>query len=110
MFTFHLIQPTDHWHDVVAGSILGLAVAYFAYRQYFPSLASPMSHKPYPPRVRREDGELPTVNPATDRTLSYTDDMEEDGMELVGGSVRKPDPVFMEREGESRVNRDEARV
>ena len=69
-----------------------------------------MSHKPYPPRVRREDGELPTVNPATDRTLSYTDDTEEDGMELVGGSVRKPDPVFMEREGEFRVNRDEARI
>ncbi|KAG1756553.1 PAP2-domain-containing protein [Suillus paluster] len=96
-----------HWHDVVAGAILGLAVAYFAYRQYFPSLASPMSHKPHPPRVRREE-ELPTVNPATDRGQSYTDGIDEE-VELVG-DVRKPDPAFAERRGEYGVNGGEARI
>ncbi|KAH8107123.1 PAP2-domain-containing protein [Cristinia sonorae] len=39
-----------HWQDVTAGSILGLVMSYFAYRQYYPSLASPYSHRPYFPR------------------------------------------------------------
>ncbi|TRM61846.1 phosphatidic acid phosphatase type 2/haloperoxidase [Schizophyllum amplum] len=43
-----------HWHDVLVGSILGTVMAFFAYRQYYPSLADPLSHRPYSPRVRRE--------------------------------------------------------
>lgn len=98
-----------HWEDVVAGSILGLVVSYFAYRQYFPSLSSPTSHKPHPPRVRREE-ELPTVNPATDHhNLSYTDGMEGEEVELVGG-VRKPDPAFTGRQGEYGVDDDAPRL
>lgn len=93
-----------HWQDVVAGSILGLVVSYFAYRQYFPSLSSPMSHKPHPPRVRREE-ELPTVNPATDHhSLSYTDGVEGEEVELVDNGVRKPDPALTGRQGEYRVD------
>lgn len=68
-----------------------------------------MSHKPYSPRVRREE-ELPTTNPATDHSQSYTDGMDGDDVELVSGSVHKPDPVLTEREGEFRVKSDEARV
>lgn len=32
--------------------ILGTLFAYFAYRQYYPSLESLDSHKPYPPRIK----------------------------------------------------------
>lgn len=46
----------DHWQDVVAGSLLGIVSAYFAYRQYFHSLASGVSHFPYPPRTQRNEG------------------------------------------------------
>jgi hypothetical protein len=38
--------------------------------------------------------------------MSYSDGED---VELVGGSVRKPDPIVMER-GEYMVNRDEAHV
>jgi hypothetical protein len=47
----HVSSSTDHWQDVVAGSLLGFAIANFAYRQYFPSLASKCSDLPYPPRT-----------------------------------------------------------
>jgi len=39
-----------HWQDVLVGSILGTVVSYFTYRQYYPSLASEVSHRPYSPR------------------------------------------------------------
>ena len=45
----------DHATDVIAGSLLGLVTAYFSYRQYYPSLASPYSHRPYSPRIPRDD-------------------------------------------------------
>jgi len=41
-----------HWQDVTVGSILGLVMTYFSYRQYYPSLASPYSHRPYFPRTK----------------------------------------------------------
>ncbi|KIY51002.1 acid phosphatase/Vanadium-dependent haloperoxidase, partial [Fistulina hepatica ATCC 64428] len=44
-----------HWHDVLVGAILGTVMAYFSYRQYYPSLASELSHRPHPPRIRRDD-------------------------------------------------------
>jgi diacylglycerol diphosphate phosphatase/phosphatidate phosphatase len=40
---------------VLAGSILGTVISYFAYRQYYPSLASEISHRPYAPRIPREE-------------------------------------------------------
>ena len=42
-----------HWADVTAGSFLGLGLAFFAYRQYYPPLSNPMSHRPYKPRTLR---------------------------------------------------------
>ncbi|XP_067012702.2 phospholipid phosphatase 5 [Anabrus simplex] len=36
-----------HWQDVLCGSLLGLAISYLCYRQYFPSLSSPHSHRSY---------------------------------------------------------------
>lgn len=39
-----------HWQDVIVGEILGGLAAYFSYRQYYPSLEHPLSHRPYSPR------------------------------------------------------------
>lgn len=36
-----------HWQDVVCGSLLGLSISYLCYRQYYPSLTSIHSHRPY---------------------------------------------------------------
>jgi hypothetical protein len=45
----------DHWQDVLVGSIVGLVFSYFAYRQYYPTLESAYSHKPYSPRIPRDE-------------------------------------------------------
>ncbi|KDQ07946.1 hypothetical protein BOTBODRAFT_38383 [Botryobasidium botryosum FD-172 SS1] len=42
-----------HWQDVLVGSLLGITVAFFAYRQYYPALSSPHSHHPFSPRIQR---------------------------------------------------------
>ncbi|KAK7693401.1 hypothetical protein QCA50_002969 [Cerrena zonata] len=52
-----------HWQDVTVGSILGITIAFFAYRQYYPSLAATESHKPYSPRIRAENAILPLHEP-----------------------------------------------
>ncbi|CAE6424835.1 unnamed protein product [Rhizoctonia solani] len=54
-----------HWQDVLVGSTVGLIFAYFAYRQYYPSLESPLSHKPYSPRIPREDPYRESTLPLT---------------------------------------------
>ncbi|RKP38667.1 phosphatidic acid phosphatase type 2/haloperoxidase, partial [Dimargaris cristalligena] len=46
-----------HWQDVTIGSIIGILCAYFAYRQYYPRLASLTSHRPYSPRIPADDDE-----------------------------------------------------
>lgn len=48
---------TDHWQDVFIGSVLGLAMSYFAYRQYYPPLGSSRSHHPFSPRIARSSDE-----------------------------------------------------
>ncbi|KAL4067850.1 phosphatidic acid phosphatase type 2/haloperoxidase [Scleroderma yunnanense] len=81
-----------HFQDVVAGSLLGIFIAYFAYRQYYPSLASPTSHLPYSPRVPRDEPEvLPTV--ASHGGSRYPRESEEDeNVELINSAVHKSDP------------------
>ncbi|KAJ3533863.1 hypothetical protein NM688_g7221 [Phlebia brevispora] len=63
-------NPVDHWQDVVAGSLLGLCLAYFSYRQYYPSLASEVSHRPYSPRIKREGPILP-VHRSVDTSIDH---------------------------------------
>lgn len=60
----HIIQTRpDHWQDVLVGAALGSILAYFSYRQYYPSLVSENSERPYSPRIRHEETELlPTHN------------------------------------------------
>ncbi|KAI0064654.1 PAP2-domain-containing protein [Artomyces pyxidatus] len=57
-----------HWQDVTAGSLLGFTIAYFAYRQYYPSLSSEVSHTPYPPRTQRSEPVLPVHRAAASRS------------------------------------------
>ncbi|KIK96305.1 hypothetical protein PAXRUDRAFT_826103 [Paxillus rubicundulus Ve08.2h10] len=39
-----------HWQDVITGSVLGLVISYFSYRQYYPDLASKTADVPYATR------------------------------------------------------------
>lgn len=60
---FNFFFWADHWHDVLLGSAVGTLFAYFSYRQYYPTLESPLSHCPHSPRIRREEDQvLPTHN------------------------------------------------
>ena len=40
----------DVW-DVTCGSLLGISMAYFSYRRYYPSLRSTVCDEPYPSRA-----------------------------------------------------------
>lgn len=40
----------DHPVDVLVGSVVGLVISHYAYRQYFPSLTHPLCHRPYVPQ------------------------------------------------------------
>lgn len=46
-----------HWQDVTVGSILGLAIAYVAYRAYYPHLSHEMSHLALAPRFEDPNGD-----------------------------------------------------
>lgn len=43
-----------HATDVIAGALLGLTIAYWSYKLYYPPLSHPQSHKPYSPRIPAE--------------------------------------------------------
>lgn len=104
-----------HWHDVLVGSLLGTVLAYFSYRQYYPSLASELSHRPYSPRIPREPEEgLPlhhrydssvdqsgvqTSGPAL--TRRYNDDVALEEAYELDGTVQRHTPPLEEvwREG-----------
>lgn len=38
-------------YDVTCGSIIGMSIAYFSYRRYYPRLHSTRCHEPYPSRA-----------------------------------------------------------
>ena len=74
----------DHWEDVLTGSALGLGVAYFSYRQYYPHLASKTAHIPF--KTRFEEMEYNLDN----GTAIFSDgDADNEEVGLIGGS-RKP--------------------
>ncbi|CAE6448649.1 unnamed protein product [Rhizoctonia solani] len=45
------VDNRHHWEDVTVGAIVGMNLAYFAYRQYYPSLADKLSHEAYRARL-----------------------------------------------------------
>ncbi|KAG0254663.1 hypothetical protein BG011_005607 [Mortierella polycephala] len=57
--TSRVCDYRHHWHDVTVGSIIGIVFAIFSYRQYYPSLATTKSGRPFAPRVLEEI--LPTA-------------------------------------------------
>lgn len=92
-----------HWHDVLAGSFLGIVTACFAYRQYFRSLASKTSHLPYAPRTQRLEGthDHPAPGLPFYHTLQRPTDTEGDGgasdVELFGDTARREENGQVER-------------
>ena len=86
----------DHWQDVLAGSLLGILMANFTYRQYFRSLASKISHLPYEPRTQRAEGlhePLPSL-PRYHTLHRPTDREDADGeVELINGAGRNGRPT-----------------
>ena len=67
------------------GSIVGLIFSYFSYHQYYPRLASPTSHRPFSPRILRDDG----INVGRVRREEHHPDLMEGGytdVELQNGS------------------------
>ncbi|KAJ7470621.1 PAP2-domain-containing protein [Mycena latifolia] len=82
-----------HWQDVLVGSVLGTVVSYFSYRQYYPSLASEVSHRPYSPRITRDD--IPTHHRRTSSRQAYGDHATADDVVSSGpleGTVLRDGP------------------
>ncbi len=40
-------------YDVISGSLLGILIAYFSYKRYYPSLKSSRCEQPYPSRAEQ---------------------------------------------------------
>ncbi|KAI8880613.1 acid phosphatase/Vanadium-dependent haloperoxidase [Backusella circina FSU 941] len=55
-----------HWQDVFIGGIIGVVFSYFAYRQYYPSLAAVKSQKPHSPRIKKIEDIFPSDNRVPD--------------------------------------------
>ncbi|KAF8740515.1 Acid phosphatase-like protein, partial [Rhizoctonia solani] len=71
-----------HWQDVLVGSAVGLLFSYFAYRQYYPTLESPFSHKPYSPRIPKDDA-------YRDAALPFTRSDDDHSSSGHGGAYRR---------------------
>lgn len=83
---------------MTVGSILGLTVAYFAYRQYYPDLADEFSHRPFSPRIKDEGSNftLPVIH---DQSKNQRYDPtggppNHDSFEL-DGTVQRPGPQHL---------------
>ena len=82
---------------MTVGSILGLTVAYFAYRQYYPGLADQRAHHPYSPRIRDENPKplLPVHNSSQNQSYEPVDvGRGYDSFELEG-TVQRPGPQHL---------------
>jgi diacylglycerol diphosphate phosphatase/phosphatidate phosphatase len=98
----------DHWQDVLAGSILGLVMANFAYRQYFRSLAAKECHLPYDPRTQRPEGahDHPALGLPHYQTLQRptSGEVEDGEVELIDGTVRRGESEQLEQSWERGPN------
>ncbi|CAE6425977.1 unnamed protein product [Rhizoctonia solani] len=105
-----------HWQDVFIGSIVGLVLSYFSYRQYYPSLASPFSHRPYSPRIPRYEQDqagIPSLEATSQVPLAQSGvEPAGESIELAGtvkrGGQDLSDMYQKEREGVRTQNQQEA--
>lgn len=88
-----LTRVTDYRHhatDIIAGSLLGLGLAYFSYRLYYPPLHHTMAHKAYSPRIppdeESKDGPEQVYGDEED-IVGYNGEDCEEGPE---GTLRRP--------------------
>ena len=70
-------------YDVTTGSVLGMLLAYFSYRRYYPKLNSPHCDTPFPSRAewasKHTFGKLKDVEARIGRAEDFdVDDMEEE--------------------------------
>lgn len=83
------VEKTDHVrhdvYDVTCGSIIGMSIAYFSYRRYYPRLHSSKCDEPYPSRATsfnegfgklKNDEETAAIRPARAFDSSDNDDDE----------------------------------
>lgn len=70
-------------YDVTIGSILGMAIAYFSYRRYYPSLRNNNCEKPYPSRAEYSSasGKLKDEEARVGMTREYSAEDMDDGTE-----------------------------
>ncbi|KAJ1310298.1 hypothetical protein OPQ81_007038 [Rhizoctonia solani] len=106
-----------HWQDVLVGSIVGLVLSYFSYRQYYPSLASPFSHRPYSPRIplyEQDQAGIPSPEDVQAIPLQSESTPAGESIELTGtvkrGGQDLSDMYKKEREGERIQNQQEATI
>ncbi|KAI9591996.1 phosphatidic acid phosphatase type 2/haloperoxidase [Syncephalis fuscata] len=87
-----------HWQDVLVGGIVGFGMAYFAYRQYYPSLASHNCHRPFSPRIpakrldelkHKEDN---VAEPSTRPIDESNSEVPECGRSIEEGIIAEPAP------------------
>ena len=72
-------------YDVCAGSLLGLLLANFSYRRYFPSLKASRCDEPYPSRsdmaIRNGSGRLKDVESRGQRLRDLDGDLGQDELD-----------------------------
>lgn len=66
-------------YDVTVGSILGISIAYFSYRRYFPRLRSSRCHEPFASRAASHDGFAKVKN--DEEALRNVQDFELDDLD-----------------------------
>ncbi|KAJ1305738.1 hypothetical protein OPQ81_010470 [Rhizoctonia solani] len=60
------VDNRHHWEDVTVGAIVGMNLAYFAYRQYYPSLADKLSHEAFQTRLSPFGRDMPQDEPESE--------------------------------------------
>ncbi|KAJ9114213.1 hypothetical protein QFC22_005665 [Naganishia vaughanmartiniae] len=96
-----------HWQDVTVGSLLGLSIAWVAYRAYFPALSSTNAHLPLaPPHYEDHD---PSYNDSRQLANGYEDVDEEERIGLRGEDVEGGDEEGDDASVDSVVPREEYR-
>ncbi|KAH9946069.1 phosphatidic acid phosphatase type 2/haloperoxidase, partial [Epithele typhae] len=82
-----------HWQDVLTGSVLGLTIAYFSYRQYYPMLEYEASHLPYPPRPQRGGRDRPRES-----QIAFGSEGAQPGHAALGGRSRNTDSRYTDHD------------